>query len=246
MIRGIRFVTIVIILIQCGGMSSTCFSQETNTDTSFLALSKKKQISLYTTAIEYQSRLYNGSDYIVYQSHYEEHPYFKIDDWATGSIVYWDELYENIPILYDLSTDQVITENRGGHPIKLVAEKVQSFTVSEHTFVRLTREGNNKINDGFYDRLYDGNVKVYARLMKTYRETLNNKEVIPSYTEGIRYYVVKDGIFHTVKTKKSVLQILVDRKQEMKTFVRKNRIRFKNNREVAIVRVIEYYDSLKQ
>jgi hypothetical protein len=201
---------------------------------------------LYTTAIEHQSRLYNGSDYIVYQPHFEEHPYFKIDDWAMGSIVYWDELYENVPVLYDLSTDEVITENRGGHPIKLVAEKVQSFTVSEHTFVRLIRDENNKINDGFYDRLYDGDLKVYARLVKVYRETLNHQEIIPSYTEGIRYYVVKDGIFHTVKTKKSVMQILVDRKQEMKTFIRKNRIRFKTNRDVAIVRVIEYYDSLKQ
>src|SRR5688572_14036253 len=85
-----------------------CHCQATKVDTLFLAQSKTKSIALYTATILDQSRLFNGSDYIVYIPRNEEHPYYGSDDWSTGSIVYWDELYENEPLLFDVSIDQVI------------------------------------------------------------------------------------------------------------------------------------------
>jgi hypothetical protein len=222
-----------------------CYCQATKIDTSFLALSKAKSIAFYTGTIQHQSRLFNGSDYIIYLPKDEEHPYYRTDDWAPGSIVYWDELYENVPLLFDLSSDQIIAEHDRGNPIRLVPEKVQRFTLLEHTFVRLYRDEKNKISDGFYDQLYNGTSKVYGKYFKTYRETLESPRVIPHFDESVRYYLVRDGNFHVVKSKASVLQVLSDRKSELKNFLRKNRIRYNDNREEAIVRLAEFYDTLK-
>jgi hypothetical protein len=224
--------------------SALCYGQVTNADTSFIAQAKKKSIVLYTSSIQHQSRLYNGNDYVIYQSRNDEHPYYSTDDWSTGSVVYWGELYENISLLYDLSTDQVITEHDRGSPIRLLPEKVQAFKIAEHTFVRLYRDDKNRISDGFFDQLYDGKTKVYGRYWKTYGEDLENTKVVPRFDASIRYYIVKDGVFTVVKSKGSVLQVLEDRKQDVKNFIRKNRINFKDNREKAIVRVTEFYDTL--
>src|SRR5688572_28813982 len=101
-----------------------CFAQQPEPDTAFVAESKKQVSALYTTAIQHQSRLYNGSDYVIYIPRDEEHPYFEVDDWAYGSVEYWNELYENIPLMYDINVDQVITEHNRGNPIKLLPEKV--------------------------------------------------------------------------------------------------------------------------
>jgi hypothetical protein len=221
-----------------------CYCQATKIDTSFLALSKTNSIALYAATIRDQTRLFNGSDYIVYLPRDEEHPYYGSDDWTTGSIVYWDELYENVPLLFDLSIDQVIVEHDRGSPVRLIPEKIQRFTVMGHTFVRLLRDDKNKISDGFYDQLYSGKSKVYAKYLKTYRETLQAPQIIPSFDESVRYYIVKDGNFHVVKTKGSVLQVLSDRKSELKNFLRKNRIRYNDNREKALVRLTEFYDTL--
>src|SRR5687768_12338259 len=79
-------------------------------DTTFLSESKKRVISFYNASIHDQSRLYNGSDYILYVPQKEEHPYFMQDDWANGSVVYEHQLYENVALLYDVHQDQVITE----------------------------------------------------------------------------------------------------------------------------------------
>jgi hypothetical protein len=55
---------------------------------------------------------------------------------------------------------------------------------------------------------------------------------------------LKNGILNQVKKKGSLLDTFEDHKQEVKTFMKKNRIRFNDNRAVAIVRVTEYYDTL--
>jgi thermostable 8-oxoguanine DNA glycosylase len=49
-----------------------------------------------------------------------------------------------------------------------------------------------------------------------------------------------------VKKKGSVLDVMDDRKQELKAFLKKNKINYKDDREKAIVRLAEYYDSLKK
>jgi len=235
-----RGVSIVILLLS----SLLASGQETKLDTSFVSLAKKQVIARYAASIENQSRLYNGADYVYYIPRDEEHPYYRVDDWSYGSIVYWDELYENVPLLYDLTIDHPITEHNRGNPIKLLAEKVQSFTMLGHTFVRLYPDEKNKIPVGFYDRLYDGKSKVFAKYSKVYEETLESRSIIPRFDESTRYFIVKEGIFNGVKSKASVLDVFGDRKQDIKTFIRKNHIRFKDNREKAIVRVTEFYDTL--
>ncbi len=219
-----------------------CYGQQNKVDTAFLALSKTKSIELYSQAFLNQSRLYNGSDYIIYQSHDEEHPYFKIEDWTNGSIVYEGELYNNVDLLYDISSDNVIIEHNRGNPIKLLDEKIQSFSLLSHKFVRLKGDETNKISEGFYDQLYDGPSKVYAKHWKIYQESLDQGEVIPRFEEGNQHYIVKKGIFYAVKSKGSVLQVFDDRKQDVKDFIRKNHIRFKTDREKAIVSITEFYD----
>jgi hypothetical protein len=218
-------------------------SQRATADTAFLA--KKKSITLYTESIQRQSRLYNGTDYIVYLPKYEEHPYFKSDDWTYGSIMYWGDLYENVALLYDLTIDQVITEHNRGNPIKLIAEKIEAFTIFDHSFVRLQRDSSNSISEGFYDRLYDGAVKVFAKHQKIHREKLEAKEIIPRFDESTRYFIYKGGLYNSVKSKGSVVQLFQDHKQEVKNFIRKNDIRFKNNRAAAIVHITKFYDGLK-
>lgn len=222
-----------------------CYAQQIEADTTFLTQSKKKSIALYTASILQQSRLYNGSDYIIYLPKDEEHPYFEMDDWTYGSVVYWNEQYENIPLMYDIQFDQLITEHNRGNPIKLLPEKVQSFSLLDRTFVRLTGDEKNNISVGFYDRLYDGRSKVYAKYAKAFRETIEAREVIPHFDEHTRYYLVKDSIFYTVKTKRSLLNVFDDQRQDVKGFIRKNRIRFKDNKPAAIVRIAQFYDSLK-
>ena len=80
MLSKIRSVLTGLLLLS----SPVCYCQVAKVDTSFLAQAKTKSIALYAATILDQSRLYNGSDYIVYIPRDEEHPYYGTDDWS-----YW-------------------------------------------------------------------------------------------------------------------------------------------------------------
>jgi hypothetical protein len=241
-IKNRRLIILLLLFQWCA--STYCYSQA-EADTAFLTLAKKNVRVLYTAAIQHQSRLYNGSDYVIYLPENEEHPYFQSDDWVDGSVVYWGELYENVPLMYDLQTDQLVTEHNRGNPIKLLAEKIESFSMAGHTFVRLERD-SSKIAEGFYDLLYNGETKVYAKYNKTFQETIDNRDITPHFDESTRFYIFNHGVFNVVKKKGSVLQVFEDQKQAVKDFIRKNHVRFKDDRGKSFAHVAAFYDTVNK
>ncbi len=226
-------------------LSARVFSQSL-ADTSFLAASVAKAKNVYLQHIKGNAHLYNGSEYKVYQSVDKEHPYFLSDDWASGSIVYDNEPYENVGMLYDIRYDKVIIEHYfTGNRVELVSKKISKFNLHGHTFVGLMRDSAKQIQEGFYDQLYNGITKVYARHIKQYQETIEANAVRPSFTEKNLYFILKDGKYFLVNSKASVLEVFGARKKMLKQYLRKSGIRYRKEKEKALVKLAEFYDTLK-
>ena len=231
-----------IIVVLCCAIQS--FGQQLPLDTTFLASARANQVKLYTEFIHGQTRLNNGSEYRDYLSHNEEHPYFGVDDWAYGTIIYDEEIYENVPMFYDLSRDKVISEHSlNGAKLELISEKISFFTLGTHTFVRLAADEARTITSGFHERLYDGKTKVYVRREKSLQQKVESNNIIFKFDEKNRVYIQKNGVYYAVKSKNSVLEVFNDRKQEVRTFMKKNGRITKNDRENAIARVAAFYDA---
>ncbi len=228
-------------------ITTNAFAQPSRPDTSFLTSARVHQEALYNQLIYGQSRLYNGSEYRDFFSKDDEHPFYLIDDWSFGDIVYDEELYKNIPLFYDIFHDKVITEHLlNGSKLELISEKVERFSFSGHTFVRLRSDASNVISEGFYDVLFNGNTKVYARREKTLQHKIEANSIIDRFDERTRLFILNKGVYYPVRSKGSVLDVLADRKQEVRSFIGKNKIKFKVDRENAIARITEYYDSLNK
>ena len=231
-----------IIVVLCCAIQS--FGQQLPLDTTFLTLARGNQIKLYTEFIHGQTRLNNGSEYRDYLSHNEEHPYFGVDDWAYGTIIYDEEIYENVPMFYDLSRDKVISEHSlNGAKLELISEKITFFTLGTHTFVRLAADVAGTITSGFHERLYDGKTKVYVRREKSLQQKVESNNIIFNFDEKNRVYIQKNGVYYPVKRKNSVLEVFNDRKQEIRAFMKKNGRITKHDRENAIARIAAFYDS---
>jgi len=223
---------------------SPCFAQEAKPDTTFVSSAKKSQVQTYNQFMHGQTRLNNGSQYRDYYSTNDEHPYFGEDDWSYGKIVYDDEFYEHVPMFYDLSADNVISEHSlNGAKLQLIAAKIKRFEMDGHTFVRLQQDELNTISEGFYDLLYDGKTKVYVRREKALEQKTEPTGITYSFAEKNRVYILKDSTYHPVKSKGSVLEVFNDQKQQVKSFMNKNKINIKADREGAIVRIAGFYDA---
>jgi hypothetical protein len=227
--------------------SIQCIGQALPADTMFLTSAKENQVRLYTEYIVGQTRLNNGSEHRDYLSRNDEHPYFGEDDWQYGNIVYDEESYENVPLFYDLMRDKVITEHSiNGSKLELISEKIARFSLAGHTFQRLNRDESKIITDGFYDLLYDGKTKVYVRREKALQQKVESNDIIFNFQLKNRVYVFKDGAYHPVKKKSSLISLFEDKKQEVRAFLNKSGTKYKRDRENAIARVAEFYDAQNQ
>jgi hypothetical protein len=220
--------------------SGAAFGQASLPDTAFVAEAQKNAVKLYLSRPGFVSNVYNGTQYTEYRPQQDEHPYLT-EDWIYGNVEYGGERYESVPMLLDLSVDQLVTVYPYGNAIQMIQAKVNSFQLGDRTFVRLA---NAQVRNGFYERMYNGNVKFYIRREKALQIRLQGNVQETSFEQSTAYYLYKDGAYHTFRTRKKFLHILDDRKPELKKFIREQGIQFGADRERNAVRVLAYYDQI--
>lgn len=202
----------------------------------------------YNPFIEKQSRLYNGIEHLGYSFRIKGYAYFMQNQLQTGTVVYDELEFTNVPMLYDLLKDQVIVQHFNRFTkIGLVSQKVKEFTLLNHHFIRL--EGDSlsasPIITGFYDVLYDGHITMLVKREKYIEETIKD-ELEREFQPRDFYFIKKEGTYYAVKNYKGLLAILNDRSKEVKQYLRRNRIKYRKGPENAILKAIVYYDSLKK
>jgi hypothetical protein len=185
---------------------------QTNPDTIFVANARKATIALYQRALQHESRLFNGSEYKEYQSPTDEHPYL-FEDWRMGSVVYQGALFQEVPLLYDLSTGSLITETSGHMVIKLVSEHVSSFRIDNRLFEFISA---TSLPAGFYEVVYDSLTKVVAWRKRSLQQRNTVSGIERRFDERVDFYLMKDGRFFPVKNRRAVLQALADKKALLK------------------------------
>ncbi len=228
----------------------TCFAAfpQAQTDTAFIALAKANTIQLHQEALGAQARLYNGSKYRDPVMTLEFHPFFISEDWITGSVFYDGEYFQDVSLLYDLLNGVLVTEHYpSGHPIRLVTEKIQYFSMAGHNFRHIENQSvqNSLPRTDFYDILYDGESRVVALRQKFRRDEVSTLEIVVTYDEKNRYFLQRNGVFFPVRSKASVLKLMGDKKQQLRKLLKEHHISFKDDRDLALKSVAKFYDELK-
>jgi hypothetical protein len=217
-------------------------------DTTYLSAARQNAVKIYRQAIGVQARLYNGSKYLAPEHTLEQHPYFLSEDWIMGDVFYDGEYFQNVPLMYDLSSGHLISEHfSSGHAIQLVQEKLRHFSISGHYFEKIENESvaGSLPQTAFYDVLYPGPTKVVVRREKFLREKIESNTIQRFFDEKNRYYIFKNGAFFPVKSKASVLKLLGAQKQQLKKFMKQQKLSLSDDRELALKNLAAHYDSLR-
>jgi hypothetical protein len=215
-------------------------------DTAFIAASESSLQQFYATSIKGDLPIYTGGAYAEYVSLNEEFPYFSSDDWITGSIVYMNDSYTDVPLQYDLSTETLVIEHfSSARKIKLASKRISEFRLADHRFVNLnTADLAGLPESGFYEILEDGEVNLYARRKKNLQKQIVSGKLIASFEEINRYYLLKDSVFHPVKSKTRLLKLLRD-KPELKQEMKRSKLKV-IDRETTLIAISRLYNSLAQ
>jgi hypothetical protein len=235
------------LLLCCVVNSNTAAAQELSKDSLKNYPDLAYSVNLYYTAIGENAHIYNGYEYMIPDSRIQGNPYFLTDAMVPANISYDEDDYQNIPVLYDIVRDLlVINRLDQNYKISLVSNKLNSFYLQNHNFVRMSRDSLHgvELDAGFYDRVYAGKSTVLVKRRKIIHEILEYSTSISRYQEQDLYYVKFGGQWVEVDSKASVLKLFKSKKSEIKSFLRKSKLKFKSDFEKTLVAASAYYDQL--
>lgn len=232
--------------------NSFSFGQVASLDSTWIDRSRQNSIALYSGSIRDQSLLFNGVEYKSIPDPYHGFPFFGSEYIEEGSIQYEGELYTNIPIQYDIVNDLLIMEHydQKGYVsmIKPRQEKISYFQLMGHTFVRISGDSTTDLRTGYYDLLYDGNVKILAKRKKNISQMASGGQLDVSFFEKNSYYLMKNGKYYSIRNKGSVMKALQDKRKSLNQFVNKNKTKvdFTADREGAMITLATQYDKIQE
>lgn len=161
------------------------------------------------------------------------HQFYQNDQWSSGRMSYRGQVYEDIDLMYDLSSGLILMRHPGNfqyhsQPIKPTQSEVAWFELYGHTF-RYHDERISQINPGFYDVLYSGDqFELIARRAK-YVEA--DREVNYEVTNRYLFRVKPQDTYQMIRGKGSFVRNLKAYKKEIRQFVNKNGLRIKTEED---------------
>ncbi len=183
-----------------------------------------------------ESRLYNGLEHYGYLPFASGHPYFMVDSMQNGSVRYENAWYRNVPLLYDIVRDELVTANPTGNLLCLSSVKVNEFYLPGHHFVN--------VSGIYYDLLAPGKITLEARRIKTVEEAIESLQVIRNIHADDRYNVVVKGERHSIGTLHALLAFMKDSKREVNQDLRRKKIKYRKEHERALVEAVTYYNQI--
>lgn len=212
-------------------------------------MAKTKAVSYYRDGVGAESVLYEGREYLGFDHQIQGHAFFLTSDWQPSSLYYKGQYYQNIPLLYDIAAEEVVVRHSGGmYKIKLIRQKIGYFSLNGHEFFRLdtTDARGTRMPAGFYDLMYAGKLKVWVKRKKMVKESIRNMQVVQDFVATDQYYLQKEGNYYPINTRSAALNLMQDKKKELRRFLRKNEIFYKRDPEVALIKMAALYDQLTQ
>jgi len=205
-------------------------------------------LAFYYRSAGDQSSLYNGTQYTGYPFVFAAgNPFFLTDKAQRGTIVYDKIVYTDVDLLYDDLMDVLIMQDES-HRIQLSNDRISSFTILNYRFIHILNDSlsNSTPQAGFYNILYDGNLCVLKKEIKTIREIVTFSVEGKTRVIDLKsvYYFRKNNEYFKIKNQKALLDFFPQQKNEIKHFIKTNKLNFKKDTDNLLEKVAVYSDQL--
>jgi hypothetical protein len=204
---------------------------------------KTEQDTLLQKQILYNGRVWRNQFYKV-----RGDQFLFSQDFLPGTVTIRGQLFDNVRLRYDIYKDQIMTMSNPTTILQINKEMVDKFSLKFenklYQFERTTSDSSKALK-GYLNVLYKGNTSLYVKYKKDI-ELLAEDSKYDRFYQTRRIYLVKDGIIYQVPGKKELFNLLVDKKQQIRNFIKTNKLKVSKTDPESFVPVLEYYDNLGQ
>jgi len=227
-------IKLMLIVITMAIFMCPASAQDRQDDTSYKVLYEQK--------LPYFQELITGGLYAHSPSNYGGDPFYNTRVFETGSLSINNIVYANVLLLYDNHADMVLTF----HPIYkqkilIKPEKIDDFTLEDGTVFRHFKSNSsyNHDNNGFYEVIYDHDIKVLAKHYKESEAVNEIGHITREYVSYDDYFLFFDGKFEIMNKKKHAISKLGMNKKSVKKHFRSKNLVFKFDRKEYLIELVK-------
>jgi hypothetical protein len=200
-----------------------------------------------TDSIRQSMTLYNGRIWQNLWYMIDGDQFLFSKDFIPGALTMRGKSFRNVRLKFDIYRDEVLIPIPNGGILQVNKEMVDSFSFNfQNKTYRFLNSSYSEsgVMTGYVNVLYSGKTSLY---LKYFKKTEPSKGTVESdrFYQGQRILIQKDGIVNQVKSKKDLLLIMNDRGEQVKSYIKKNRLTVAIRDPESFIPVLRYYDSIK-
>jgi hypothetical protein len=175
-------------------------------------------------------------------------PYYETFNVGPGKLVLGKKEYNNLRLLYDIYDQKLsfIAEKTGNYGtfLEMNNQVISRFNLDNKNFVNSCQLPTLP-QKGFYEELFLGkHLKVYARWSKEFVDVTTEEYIGEFTSQKRRLLFIVEGKKVDISSRHGFLKIFAGESNQIKSFLRKNKIRFSKSENSVLKTLFEYTDSI--
>lgn len=163
-----------------------------------------------------------------------------------GKVLYNGLMFHNIPLLYDVLHNKLITTRPSDNQsFDILNQHVSYFELEGHRFTHLQNPPVKNMPAGFYEIHFEGQkCSVYELHSKLLNEDLGEQFKRYLIEDNQVIYLKKDMAYFRVDKKKDLFRIFETKQAEIKSFIKTNNLKLAKINAATMAKIAEYFETL--
>lgn len=191
--------------------------------------------------------LFNGRAWRNLYSRIKGDQFLFTADLLDGTVTIGSKTFDNLKVKYDIYNDELLSITDHGIILQLNKEMIDYFSMSynnrKYLFKRLDADSINNLS-GYVNVLYNGKNSLFVKYRKEIL-FLAVDDKFDLFNQLHKIYLEKQGVIILINSKRDFLNQLKDHKQEIRSFIKSNKLKITKKSPESFQPVIEYYDRLQ-
>ena len=98
------------------------------------------------------------------------------------------------------------------------------------------------MKNGFYQRAIDGPLTIYVKRTRKIEENIVDLAIERKFDNTYLYYALKDSKYTAIGKQKSMLELVRDKRQGVVRHLKQQNLKYRRNRDKAIMEIAAFYN----
>lgn len=201
-----------------------------------------QQDTLVDNQILFNGRIWRNLYFMI-----KDHQFLFSKEFLPATVTLNGNTFKDIKVRYDIYSDELLTPVNNLTVLQFNKEMIDSFTLffqnKTFKFVNITNDSLKGLK-GYVNVLIAGKTSLYIK----YRKEIAVLAVENKYDLFFpvqKLFFMKDGVLNLISGKREFLSLLDDYKVQVRSYIKKNRLKISKNNPESFVPVVQFYNSLR-